>query len=465
MTRIRTAASRANSPSFALRVVWSFFWPLALSGLMMSAVQPIVQAGLARLESPELILAAYGVAFYVAMMLEAPVLMFLPVANALVDDRRSYRLTRNMMFIVNGALTIFTGAVALWTPLYDLVFLRLLGIPPDVALAARPCMIIFIPRPALIGIRRYYQGILVHFRRTQVVSWGSGARLVAMVVPLVCGVAWFPDHGIIVGGIALMAGVVADMLMAVLAARNLLVQHVLPAVDPGASRAGLKAVGFFAFFLPLAMTGAMRVVGRPLILSGIARGHNAVLALAAFPVALATVQLMSGFLTMLQQVAVALARDGPSMVVVRRFTGLIAAGCTALLVLTVATPLGTWYHGRIIGLEEPVLGMANASLILLLAMPLLTAFQAYYQGLMIRAGSTVSVNLAAVANLVLLLTAVHLAATRTAFPGHLIGGVVLPVALAVEVGLLNWRSHRIRQELAGKKHVVIQAVPPATDTR
>lgn len=415
---------------------WVFFWPLALSGIIMSAGQPVVQAGLARLPSPELTLAAYGVAFYVALLLEAPIVMLLVTATALVRDERTYRFTRNATFLFCVGVVSATAAVALWMPLYNLVFLKLLSFPADVARAARPGLMALIPWAGAVGIRRYYQGILIRFGQTRVVSYGSMVRLAVMILALIPGVIYLPAHGVLVGGLALLAGVVADMMVALFFARRLLMQHVLPAISDEATDAGLKLVPFFAFFMPLIMTTALRFVGRPLMLSGIARSHEPVLALAAFPVALGTLQMFSGFVQMLQQVAVALVKDAHSFGVVRRFALTVTAACTGMVALIAFTPLGNLYHGVAIGLEGPALAMANVSLRLVVLAAGLTALQSYYQGLMIRRRRTIAVNAAAVGNVVLLVGAINLVAMNTSWPGHLIAGVIFPLALALEVGIL-----------------------------
>lgn len=437
----------ADKTPLTIRRTWVFFWPLALSGIIMSAGQPLIQAGLARLPDPELTLAAYGVAFYVALLLEAPIVMLLVTATALVCDERTYRFTRNAMLMFNTAVVLATAAVALWSPLYDLVFIRMLSFPRDVAAAAQPGLIALIPWSGAVGIRRYYQGIVVRYGETRVVSLGSAIRLVVMIAALVAGISIIPQHGVFVGGLSLLLGVIADMLVALFFCRRLLLKRVLPAYSDEATAPGLRMMPFLAFFLPLILTAGLRFVGRPLMLSGIAKSHEPLLALAAFPVALGSLQMFAGFTQFLQQVSVALAKDAQSYGVVRRFTWLVAAGSTALVGLVAWTPLGDLYHGLVIGLEGPVLAVANSSLRLVVVAAWLMAFQCYFQGLMIRKSKTLAVNLAALGNLVLLVAAVNFVAVRTMWPGHVIAGVVFPAALFLEVALLYVWCRPIAKEL------------------
>ncbi len=407
---------------------------------MLSAGQPIVHAGLARLESPELILAAYGMAFYAAVLLEAPIIMLLPAANALVTDEHSYRLTSRCMWAMNAFLTAVTAVVTLVASVYRFVFVTIMQFPPEVAEAARPALCILLLWPALIGIRRYYNGILVRFGWTAIIGWATAGRVVVMILVTVAGINWFPEHGVLVGGAALMLGVVADTAVAVVAARVLLRERVLPALSENSPAGGRTVAGFVRFFTPLALTSTLRVVARPLMLSGIARGAAPVLSMAAFPVALGTMSLVAGHLQMLQQVVVARVRDPATYQVVRRFTWLVSLGCTGLLALVALSPLSDLYHGGIIGLRGEVLAAANLSLVFLAVMPLLTGLQAHNQGLLIRSGRTVSVNAAAFFNLVILVGMINVIVVRTEFSAYLVAASFMPLALLSEVGLLYWWS-------------------------
>ena len=70
-----------------------FWWPLMATWLMMAVEGPFLAALIARLPDPKPNLAAYGVAFAFAIILEAPVIMMLSAATALVTDRPGTMIT------------------------------------------------------------------------------------------------------------------------------------------------------------------------------------------------------------------------------------------------------------------------------------------------------------------------------------------------------------------------------------
>ena len=82
------------------------FWlPLMLMWLMMAVEGPFLTAVIARLANSKFNLAAYGVAYSFALIIEAPVIMLMTASLALVRDAQSYIKMRNFMLALNIAVT------------------------------------------------------------------------------------------------------------------------------------------------------------------------------------------------------------------------------------------------------------------------------------------------------------------------------------------------------------------------
>jgi Na+-driven multidrug efflux pump len=69
-----------------LKRIFVFWVPLAATWLMMSVEGPFLAAIIARLTDPKYNLAAYGVAFSFALIIEAPIIMIMSASTALVKD-------------------------------------------------------------------------------------------------------------------------------------------------------------------------------------------------------------------------------------------------------------------------------------------------------------------------------------------------------------------------------------------
>ena len=74
--------------------------PLAASTVMMVLEPSIINIGLGRSANPELALGAYGVAFSLALVVEAPILMLLDAAVARAVDRDAFVLIRRFTLML-----------------------------------------------------------------------------------------------------------------------------------------------------------------------------------------------------------------------------------------------------------------------------------------------------------------------------------------------------------------------------
>jgi hypothetical protein len=111
--------------------------PLAASIVMMVLEPSIINIGLGRTTDAELALAAYGVAFSLALLVEAPILMLLDASVARGTDREAFALIRRFALVL-GILVTGIGLAVSLTPLYPLIVERWMDIPPSVAARARP---------------------------------------------------------------------------------------------------------------------------------------------------------------------------------------------------------------------------------------------------------------------------------------------------------------------------------------
>ena len=126
----------AHSP-VTYRRIFRLWVPLAATWLMMSVEGTFLAAVIARLDEPTFNLAAYGVAFAFALIVEAPIIMILSAATALVRDYESFKKLRNFSYTLNLLITLGMLLV-LWRPVFSWLSKEVgLGIVPENALARR----------------------------------------------------------------------------------------------------------------------------------------------------------------------------------------------------------------------------------------------------------------------------------------------------------------------------------------
>ena len=111
---------------------------------MMSIEEPILAAIIARLAEPEFNLAAYGVAFSFALIIEAPVIMIISASTALVKNYDSFTKLRNFTFMLITIITLVM-LVFLTTPIFYFITEKLINLPHNVAELTHTALIILIP--------------------------------------------------------------------------------------------------------------------------------------------------------------------------------------------------------------------------------------------------------------------------------------------------------------------------------
>ena len=160
------------------RKILTFWLPLAGTGLMMAVEGPYLAAIIARLQDPTVNLAAFGVAFAFAIIIESPVIMLMSASTVLVEDGPSYRALRRFSYGLAAVLTA-VQVVVLLPPVFNTIA-QALALPADVTRLTHGGLAILLPWPAAIAYRRFRQGLLIRQNLTRRVAYGTIIRLVAM---------------------------------------------------------------------------------------------------------------------------------------------------------------------------------------------------------------------------------------------------------------------------------------------
>ncbi len=414
-----------------------FFWmPLAASWLLMCAEVPVLQAAIARLPDMQIQLAAFGIVTSLEIAIESPVIMLLATSTALSTNLRNYLALRRSMIWINIAATIVALLVA-FTPLYDFVVRYLMGIPRDIADAARPGMGIMTLWTAAIGVRRFYQGVMIRHGQTRAIGYGTGVRLVSsggtgIILALVTHLP-----GVYVGSIGLMAGVSMEALFVSCAVRPT-VHQILTAVPDKAAKV-LSVRDVLRFHAPLAATSLLTLFAQPVIGAALARMPHPEETLAAWPVIWGILSLFRSPAYALPEAVIALVNERSLKGAVGKFcrrTGIVSS---AAMLAMVVTPLCGLYLRYVAGLPVHLSRYVTSGVALGLALPLINSIHSWLRGLLMAAHSTgivywgMGLNLAVTASLVIAGVFFHAPGTPTAV-------VALSAAFLAEIFYLRRSS-------------------------
>jgi hypothetical protein len=425
-----------------------FYLPLGFSGLMMTLDLPVVNAVLNRLPNPDTSVAALRVAFSLALVYEASHISMIDASTALSSDLTVFRMLRRFYLLMAGVLLVVACVVA-FSPLYDLVVLKLMNIPAGVAQAARPAVWAFLLWPIPIGWRRLYQGALIKHGHPKPVGAGGLVRLGALAV----GLVFFDWLGTNVVRIEPAAIAVLAMLVSVTAEAVAVhgwtqrVMRSMPETTPGKPQLSYRDLWHFVF--PLSGTAIMSTLVQPVLTAGIASAaiawaspNGSVVAVASYSMAWSVAFLVFGPTLSMTQASIAW-HSSPDHQVRERGPRLIIAmgvGLGALMAVATFTPFAYWVFTTLLHTQPQTAVMAVDVARWLVPMPILNAGSFMLRGKLIARHRPRAVRLAQFIDLAAMVTIIVLALLSPWFhglPAAPLAAAAYDLMLCVDIAVLT----------------------------
>ncbi|MCJ7488446.1 MAG: hypothetical protein MUQ25_20085 [Candidatus Aminicenantes bacterium] len=191
------------------------------------------------------------------------------------------------------------------------------------------------------------------------------------------------------------------------------------------------------FWLPLEATWLMMAAEGPFLAAVIARLPVPKENLAAFAVASALAWIVESPIIMMLSASNALVRDGVAYRKLRRFSFVLNAAVTAVMIVLIVPPVFDLVARQIIGLNADVAGLAGRSMIFLVLWPAAIGFRRFYQGILIRDGRPQAVTWGTVIRLSTMAATGIIAALVFRLPGASVGAAALGVGVLAE-GAASW---------------------------
>jgi len=353
---------------------------------------------------------------------------------------------RGYMMFAGATLTVLHLLVA-FTPVYYVVVRDLIGAPDEILEPAHIGLKLLTPWTWSIAYRRFNQGVLIRFGRSQAVGKGTVVRLGANIVVLLIGYVLKTVPGIVVGACAVSTGVICEAVYAGLAVRPVIrgALRLAPLVEQT-----LNLRLFLDFYIPLAMTSLLFLVAQPMGSAAISRMPLALSSLAVWPVVSGLVFIFRSLGVAYNEVVVALLDEPRSSGNLRRFM-LWLAGILSLAMLAVAaTPLAGFWFGSISALPSDLVELGQQSLWFALPQPALAVLQSWLQGAILHGKHTRAISEAVV---VYLISMAILLFASVAW-GQMIGLNATFLAMAISMSLQTawlWlRSRSVLQHVAAR---------------
>lgn len=427
------STAEAASPLTPKTVVGTWL-PLALSWLIMTSELVIAAAFVARMASPELNLAAWGIVFAISVTIQATAQTLLPTGAALASDAPAYARLRTYAMRLLLALTGVQLLVAL-TPLYDLV-MRGIGAQREIVDIARLGVLLMVPYAFGTGFRRFQQGVLIRYGDARVVVWGSVLRIACLTLVLTVSAVTGAVSGVVAASAAVITGVLAEALFTQV--------KVVPVLAGPLQRQAVGAAmtfGRFARFVwPLMVMTVLTMLVQSFVSVALARLPLSLESLAVWPV-------LWGFLMLWQspgmaftEVVISLVRRPGAAPLLRRFTLWAAGGFTLALLAVAATPLARVWFTNVSGLQPELAELAGHALWFGSLLPALRILISWYQGVIMYSEQTRSIMESILVFLAVGVAGLYLGGTFTSVAGIYVGIVAFSLAFAAQALWLRHRS-------------------------
>lgn len=439
----------------SLRQIASTWWPLAFSWLLMAAELPGLSAIVSRLPDPKTNLAAWGVVYAVALVIEAPIVMLLSASTALSKDWDSYRKIRRFALWMGAILTVLHAALV-FTPLYYTVVVGLMRPPAEIVEPVRVGLALMLPWSWAIGYRRFNQGVLIRFGHSRAIGLGTLIRLAADIMVLTVGYLLQTVPGIAVAATSITVGVLSELVYVCLRTRPVIRNQVRTA--PLVERP-VTLRSFAAFYIPLVATSLLSMLSQPVGTAALSRMPQALDSLAVWPVAMGLVWMLCSLGTAFNEVVVTYLDEPDAFQYLRAFRRILVLSSLGITLAIAATPLSSVWFVTISALPASLVVLARSSLWTSTLTPGLAVWRSWYHGALLHSrrtrGITESVAVSMLTNIAILGAGVLWGQV----PGLYVGLAGYNLGAIVQLAWLRWRARSAVR--AAEQNALLQDVEPA----
>jgi hypothetical protein len=209
---VRDKVLTAPPPATPLtyRAFFDFYVPLGLTSLIGLAGMPMISAALGRMPRALESMAVWPVIQGLTFTLRSTGFAFTEVVVALLDREGAVRNLKRFARLLGLVTSSLLLLIAL-TPLARGYFSRLSALSPDLTELASRGVLLVVLLPGLAAIQCWYQGVLVHTRRTRAITESITIFLGSTTLVLLLGLAFGRATGLYVGLAAFVAGTICQV--------------------------------------------------------------------------------------------------------------------------------------------------------------------------------------------------------------------------------------------------------------
>lgn len=404
-------SNKRTTNNFFLRQL-IFFIPLSITGFLLAFNGTIVNAGLARLPSPALLIASFAVARTFMQLIISPMHMIRPMVTALSRNGSDYIAVKRFAMAITAGVTGILALFAL-TGGAEWIFVNIMKFNTNIAETAADILKLLILYPLGLYFKDFYHGVLIRFEKTSLITTATVIRIliVSVLAYAITQISFI--SGIILTGIIYLSGAYSEGLSACLFSSKA-IGHIPDSLDnmlsEEVSQTGnrLTKTYIFNFYWPLVATTYIKAVAMPVVNAGLGKTLSPELAISTFAVTWGLIGILNNPMNMFHQVSIRFTSQAnrSNNQKVLQFGLVIGLIMSALIMVLSLTPLGQIVFERWIGVNPDISLTAVRILKFAALIPLITVLREYYWGIMIKQGNTKYLGMGKIINVIVLILSI-----------------------------------------------------------
>lgn len=421
-----------------MRQYWSFYWPLALTGIGLVLSMQFQNATLARYPEAVRELAVLALAYGVYGFFNAGLQFISQLTNVYARSREAYQRTHQFVWLTGTIITLPLLLIAI-TP-YGASFVQWVFSIDDV-LVAQVSVYLLLKCPLILlnSHRHFATGLLIQARLTGWVTISNFIYLGVVIAGLLTGFNLGASPPIVIVGSEILGVVV--LLICLNWAR---IRHYR--LPDEAEHENVTFLELTRFFIPVSTTGIMFALSRPILYAFVARTPNSIAVIAALRITFDFTMLFQQATNQFRHFFISFGFDDLKRK--KQFMALVGAGITAIMLLFVLTPLADWIWGILMGIPEELMALAIESLLVMCLMPVAIMYRNYFHSRLMTLRRTEGMAYGSMLRVV----SIFLFAALFQFTGilnHITAASILVFSFVVEAVMSHWFHHRIED---GQSH-------------
>jgi len=213
-------ATAAGAPELTQRAIFRFYYPLALTSIISLITGPLLTFFMGRSRQPIESLAVLPVVQSLVFLFRSGGVAFQEVGVALLGRGQEHKREINRAWRLLAAGATIALAVMLFTPLADVWFRRVSGLPPDLsAFALWPARLLVL-LPAMEYWLSYQRSRFILNGQTRVITVATAVEVTGIGLILFACIGWLGMIGAVAGSMAQGSGRLASNLFLFTASRT-----------------------------------------------------------------------------------------------------------------------------------------------------------------------------------------------------------------------------------------------------